>query len=263
MNDKAEGRVIEVEGFSRNTERAMPAVQSAGNASSLLQAIERVASNPDIDIEKIERMFAMHQKLVAQEAEAAFNAAMARAQAQIAPVARNAYNEHTRSGYAKLDAIHRMILPIYPKEGLSISFDTGECPTAGWMRTLAFVSHSAGHTRQYHIDLPPDEAGSAGKVNKTKVQAAGSTNEYARRYLTLMIFNLSTFDDKDGNASTKPKEEAEEPDAEGKKLLEACASIAALQAAWKKLTVAQRKTLHGVVEECQTRIEEADKGAQQ
>jgi hypothetical protein len=260
MSNEAPVIELPAESFTRAEERGLPAlVPPAGNAGSLLQAIERVASNPAMDIDKIERLFAMHQQLRAKEAEAAFNDAMARAQAQIAPVARNAYNEHTRSGYAKLDAIHRMILPIYPKEGLSISFDSGECPTQGWMRTLAFVSHSAGHTRQYHIDLPPDESGSQGKVNKTKVQAAGSTNEYARRYLTLMIFNVSTFDDKDGNGA-KRKEEVE-PDSEGKKLLEACASTAALQAAWKKLTVDQRKTLHGVVEDCQVRIEEADKAA--
>src|SRR3990167_6860376 len=196
--------------------KQLPAVV-ASNATSLLQAITTAASNPQVDIEKMERLFAMHQQMVKQEAEAAFNAAMARVQAQLTPIVRNAYNEHTHSGYAKLDAIHNAILPVYPPEGISVSFDTADCPTPGMIRTIALVSHSAGHTRQHHLDLPPDDAGSQGKVNKTKVQATGSSNEYARRYLHLMIFNLSTFDDKDGNKNAveqddEPQQPATYPD---------------------------------------------------
>lgn len=259
---KEEGRVIEVaaESFSRREDRAMPAVQSAGNATSLLQAIERVASNPAMEIDKIERLFAMHQQLMAKEAEAAFNAAMARAQANIVPIVTNAYNEHTKSRYAKLAAINKAITPIYTAEGLSISFDSADSPIKDYMRIIAIVSHAQGHSRQYHLDMPPDDTGVKGTVNKTMVQATGSTNAYGRRYLVLMIFNVSTEDDIDGNSDKRKN--APEPDAEGKKLLEACGSVAALQVAWKKLTVEQRKTLHGVVEDCQAKIEEADKAAQ-
>lgn len=185
------------------------------NATSLLQAITQAASNPQIDIEKMERLFAMHQKMVAGEAESAFNAAMARAQANIIPVATNAANDFTKSRYATLAIINAAITPIYAAEGLSISFDTADSPVAGCLRIIAHVSHSQGHTRQYHIDLPPDDTGSAGKVNKTKVQATGSTNSYARRYLVMMIFNVATRDDDDGvqgreqTEEHKPKKKAE------------------------------------------------------
>lgn len=227
------------------------------SATSLLQAITSAASNPQTDIEKMERLFAMHQKMVAQEAEAAFNGAMARAQAHIVPIATNAENAHTRSRYAKLEAINRQIVPIYTAEGLSISFDTAESPVAGWQRTLATVSHAQGHSRQYHLDLPPDAEGAQGKTNKTLVQATGSTNMYARRYLTNMIFNISTYDDKDGN---RTKDEIV-PDQDGKKALEACGSLAGLQVAWKALTAQQRSTLGAVKDSCKARIEAADKAA--
>src|SRR3990167_9425929 len=198
-NFKAAAPTQELQVAGTAEPKLLPTIISASNATALLQAITAAASNPQMDIEKMERLFAMHQQMVRQEAEAAFNAAMARVQEKLAPIARNAYNTHTHSAYAKLDAIHNAILPIYPPEGISVSFDTADCPMPGMMRTIALVSHSAGHTRQHHIDLPPDDSGSQGKVNKTKVQATGSSNEYARRYLHLMIFNLSTFDDKDGN----------------------------------------------------------------
>lgn len=232
------------------------AVVAASSATSLLQAITQAASNSQIDIEKMERLFAMHQQMVRAEAEAAFNGAMARAQAKILPVATNAENTHTHSRYAKLEAINRLIVPIYTAEGLAISFNSGECPVQGWQRTVAVVSHAQGHSRTYHLDLPPDAEGAKGNTNKTMVQATGSTNSYARRYLTNMIFNISTYDDNDGNRT--PKRTEQEPDPEGQKILEACGSMRALTEAWSKLTEAQRKTLTPVMNVCRKRIREAE-----
>lgn len=171
-------------------------------ATSLMQALASAASSPGTDMDKMERLFAMHQTMVKQQAETEFNAAMARAQAKIVPVATNALNTHTNSRYAKLAAINKEIVPIYTAEGLSISFDSADSPATDKQRIIAIVSHSGGHSRQYHIDLALDSAGAKGNVNKTAVQATGSTNAYARRYLILMIFNVSTEDDNDGN---KPK----------------------------------------------------------
>ena len=60
--------------------------------------------------------------------------------------------------------------------------------------------HEAGHTKRYHVDLPIDSTGIKGSVNKTGVHANGSTYSYARRYLTMMIFNVVlTNEDNDGN----------------------------------------------------------------
>lgn len=268
----SERQLIEVpqESFSRREERALPAMQAG--PTGLLQAITIAASNPSVDIEKMERLFAMHEKMVAREAEATFNDAMARAQAKMTPIVRNKANEHTRSRYADMEAINRIIVPIYSAEGLSLSYDSGRPifgsdgtplpgPAEGLTRTVALVSHSAGHSRVYHIDLPPDDSGSQGKVNKTKVQAAGSTNQYARRYLECMIFNLSTYDDTDGNRQRHTEEV--EPDPAGKKALEACGSKSAIAKVWNGLPVEARKTLLGVRDECLARVVEADKNAAQ
>lgn len=237
-------------------EREPTQVVASSNATSLLQAITQAASNAQVDIEKMERLFAMHQQMVKAEAEAAFNGAMARAQAKMVPIATNAENTHTHSRYAKLEAINRLIVPIYAAEGLSVSFDSADSPVQGWQRTIATVSHRDGHSRTYHLDLPPDAEGAKGNTNKTMVQATGSTNSYARRYLTNMIFNISTFDDKDGNVTRTQTEVA--PDAEGQKILEACGSMRALTDAWSKLSEAQRKTLTPVMNACRKRIREAE-----
>jgi hypothetical protein len=200
-------RIIEVAGSysSRNVPTQQP------QANSLVQALAIAASDPRTDMDKMERLFAMHQTMLKQEAETAFNDAMSHAQAKIQPIAHNALNTHTGSKYAKLAAINKAIVPIYTAEGLSISFNSADSPKPEQHRIIALVSHSGGHTRQYHIDLALDSTGAKGGVNKTAVQATGSTNAYARRYLTLMIFNVSTEDDNDGN-----KELMREMDAEAK-----------------------------------------------
>ena len=216
-------RVIELsnDSFSRRDEAALPAVQSAGNAGSLLQAIERVASNPSMDIAKIERLFAMHQQLMAKEAEAAFNDAMARAQAKIVPVVANQTNTHTQSMYADLAAISKVITPLFTAEGLSISFDADRPilgadgkplppPPQGWFRTIAIVSHAVGHSRLHHIDLPSDEVGVKGNTNKTPIQGVVSMTTYGRRVLTCMVFNVA-IGDEDGNGGGETRQSVDMP----------------------------------------------------
>lgn len=172
-------------------------------ATSLVQALAAAASDPRTDMDKMERLFKMHQTMIAQQAETDFNAAMARSQAKIVPVANNALNTHTNSRYAKLAAIVKAIAPIYTAEGLSISFDSADCPKPDHYRTIALVSHSDGHTRQYHMDLALDAVGIKGTSNKTSVQATGSTDSYARRYIVCRVFNVTTEDDNDGNKTNK------------------------------------------------------------
>lgn len=188
------------------------AVIPTSQATSLLQAITQAASNPATDIEKMERLFAMHQTMVKSEAETAFNAAMARAQGAMEPVIKNRRNEQTNSNYADLATINALIKPIYTDEGFSISFDTAEAPKPEYLRVIAILSHKQGHSRTYHLDLPPDEVGIKGSVNKTKVHATGSTNMYARRYLTCMAFNISTVDDTDGNQKYRTMPESQVAD---------------------------------------------------
>jgi hypothetical protein len=186
--------------YSRAEDR-VPAV--AQSEQSLLQAIVRAAADPATDLSKIERLYALHERMVKNDAETAFNAALARAQALMPTVARKASNTQTDSKYAKLEAIVEAISPIYTAEGFALSFDTADAPKAGDIRIVSILSHAAGHSRQYHIDMPPDEAGIKGNVNKTRLHATGSTNSYARRYLICMIFNVATMDDNDGNRDKK------------------------------------------------------------
>lgn len=173
---------------------------NASESSMMIQMIQRAAADPAVDVDKMERLMQMHERFVDRQASAAFNAAMVQAQKRIRPVVRMSFNTQANSGYAKLEDIDKQISPVYTEEGFSLSFGTADSPLAGHLRVVCDVMHEQGHTKQYHMDLPLDSAGIAGKVNKTGVHAHGSTNSYARRYLTMNIFNVVMVnEDNDGN----------------------------------------------------------------
>ncbi|AZD07521.1 Phage related protein [Pseudomonas chlororaphis] len=180
--------------------RQIASLAITSESTAMLTMIQRAATDPAFDADKMQKMMEMYERHTDRTAAAAFNAAMVRAQAEIGPVFRDKLNAQTNSAYAALESIDRKISPVYTGYGFSLSFGTGDSPLAGHIRTVCDCMHEAGHTKQYHVDLPIDSAGIKGSVNKTGVHASGSTYSYARRYLTMMIFNVVlTNEDDDGN----------------------------------------------------------------
>lgn len=173
------------------------------DATALIQVIERAASNPSIDVEKMERLLAMQERILTRNAEVSFNTAMRAAQEEMPKVLRNKRNDQTNSKYADLEKVNDAIVPVYTRHGFSLSFGTADSPLEGHIRLTCLVSHIEGHSRPYQCDMPLDMAGLKGNQNKTATHAHGSTMSYGRRYLTLLIFNVTlTNEDTDGNKST-------------------------------------------------------------
>ena len=175
------------------------AVPPVDTAVGIVAVIERAAMNPDVDIEKMERLLAMQERILDRNAEAAFAAAMTSVQSKLPTVLRKSDNKQTDSKYAKHEAMAAVIKPIYTAEGFSITFSEGDSTKERHVRIVGILRHSAGHKELHHVDLPLDNAGIKGTVNKTETHATGSTFSYGRRYLTLLMFDVATGDDNDGN----------------------------------------------------------------
>lgn len=165
-----------------------------------LAVIERAARDPNTDVEKMERLFALHERLLLRDAEAAFNDAMHLAQSQMPQVARDASNETTRSRYTRLETLSAAASPIIAANGFSLSYGTDESPLPDHYRIICDVAHKGGFTKPYHVDLPIDNTGMKGTKNKTDTHGAVSAISYGRRVLKLLIFDIATKDD-DGNAA--------------------------------------------------------------
>jgi hypothetical protein len=184
---------------------ALQKVEAEANAvanysASLMDVIARAASDPTVDIDKMERLIALQQQVSAREAELAFNQAMNAAQAEMRPISANASNPQTRSRYATFDKLDRALRPIYTHHGFSLSFDEGDSPKPEHVRVLCYVAHNAGHTRTYHRDMPADGKGAKGGDVMTKTHAAGAAGSYGARYLLKGIWNVAVGeDDNDGN----------------------------------------------------------------
>lgn len=170
---------------------------STGN---LMQAIERVAMNPNADIEKMKVLKDMLYEFQDREAERLYGEDMALCQGEIEPVARNAINKHTNnSTYAKLDAICKDINPIYSRHGFSVGSKTAPSEKENHFLIITTIRHKAGHKEIITLDWPIDNAGMEGKINKTQIHGSSSTITYARRVSICMGFNVATTDDDDGN----------------------------------------------------------------
>lgn len=181
-----------------------PAGQEVANVQDmgggLLEVIARAVRDPSVDIDKMERLFQLQERVQARASEDAFNIAMAAAQADMRPVSADADNPQTKSRYASYAQLDRALRPIYTANGFALSFDEGDSPKPEHVRVLCYVSHVGGHTRTYHRDMPADGKGAKGGDVMTKTHAAGAAGSYGARYLLKGIFNVAVGeDDNDGN----------------------------------------------------------------
>jgi hypothetical protein len=180
----------------RESEIAVPTDINAG----LLDIIARASRDPSVDIDKLERLLMLQERVIARDAESAFNRAMQAAQEEMPLVFRDGKNTTTSSTYAKLETVDAAMAPVIAKHGFSMSFGTGDSPLDNHYRVTCAVSHVGGHTRHYHADVPADTHGMKGTQNKTATHGFGSAVSYGRRYLKLLIFDVATTDD-DGRAA--------------------------------------------------------------
>jgi hypothetical protein len=185
-----------------NTAEALPAVVQAptqiDDARSLVQVIERAATNPSVDIDKMERLLQMHERITERQARAAYAAALARLQPKLPIIAeRGAITGKTggvQSRYALWEDIVGIITPILASEGFSLSFRTGN--DAGGVTVTGVLTHAAGHAEATSLTLPIDTSGS-----KNAVQSVGSSTAYGKRYTAAALLNLRSGEvDDDGQA---------------------------------------------------------------
>lgn len=180
------------------TQPSLPVSESA----AIFQIIERAARDPNVDLDKMERLMAMREREMSRQAERAFNEAMKACQAEMRAIGVDAENKQTKSMYATYAKLDSVLRPIYTKHGFSVSFDEADSPKQDHIRCLAYVAHEDGFTRTYRKDMPADGKGAKGGDVMTKTHATGAASSYGQRYLLKGIFNVAVGeDDTDGNTA--------------------------------------------------------------
>jgi hypothetical protein len=172
-----------------------PEDSGTGSAAMIMRAV----SDPACDPAKMKELLSALKEMRLLDDASRYSAAMSAVQQEVPEVARDGYNSHTNSWYPKVAALNTSLKPIYTKHGLRISFGQAECGTDGFQRFTARVSFGL-HNEDFFVDLPADNTGPSGKVNKTMVHAWKSTGTYAQGILIARIFNITIEDhDDDGN----------------------------------------------------------------
>lgn len=179
-----------------------PSLPAVGpEPTTILNIIERASRDPAVDIDKLDRLLAMQERVQTKQAQVEFDNAMATAQEAMKPVRANLENPQTRSEYADYSALDKVVRPIYAKHGFSLSFGTGDGAPENHVRITCTVAHRSGHREHPHLDMPADGKGARGNDVMTKTHATGAAITYGKRYLLGMIFNLAVTRDDDGNGA--------------------------------------------------------------
>src|SRR6478609_613152 len=89
-------------------------------AGGLLEVISRAARDPSVDMDKMERLLAMQERVQQRDAEIMFSEALAEMQPQLPVIKKNGVIEHKGvkiSDFAEWSDINRAISPILSANG--------------------------------------------------------------------------------------------------------------------------------------------------
>ena len=171
--------------------------------NAMISVIERVATDPNADIGKLEKMLDMQERVFNRNAAQSFAADMAAMQAEMPRVFKLASGHNTT--YARLEDINDALRPTLQKFGFCVTFRINQQGLES-VTVTAVCSHKLGHSETASMTLPLDKSGS-----KNAVQAIGSTVSYGKRYAMCALLNISTGDDTNGAELGRSQSKPESP----------------------------------------------------
>jgi len=176
--------------------------QGQGQEVSMLSTISRLALDPRCDMDKLERLISLQDRMEAKNALESFNASFAEMQCAMPSVVKRTENTHTKKLYADLDDINEMVRPVMAKYGFGVSFKI-ENQAAG-VKITGILMHKAGHREETSMLLPLDAG-----AGRSAVQSVGSTTTYGKRYVMCALLNITSGDDNDNDGYRDRSQEPE------------------------------------------------------
>ena len=165
-----------------------PSPVQLSETAAIFSMIERASRDPAVDIDKLERLMQMSERVTARNAKSAYFAALSEMQEHL-PVIGERGEIKIGSGkpqtYALWEDINEAIKPALSSYGFALSFRTGR--EADRIVVTGILSHREGHTEETTMHLPLDASGS-----KNAVQAVGSSTSYGKRYTAGALLNLTS-----------------------------------------------------------------------
>lgn len=173
----------------------------------ILAVIANACRDPSVDVEKMERLLAMQERVQVRNAEIAFSQAMASMQPQLPVIKKNGQIVHKGqviSEFAEWPDIKKAISPVLEQHGFSLSFKPGNADTKPCV--TAVLRHCEGHKEEATLELPLDTSGA-----KNAVQAVGSSLTYGKRYAAVLLLDILVEGEDDDGAQAAPKNIVQAP----------------------------------------------------
>lgn len=183
-----------------NGELVAPPSAAPSVESMLMLAIER-----GVDPANMERLVALHERVMSQRAKQAFAGAMKSFRAKCPAIVKNREALDSRKGdalmyrFADLSEITKIIDPILSEFGLTYTWDTDVA--AGETTVTCTVSHVSGHEKSSKFTC---KASGTSIMSSAQVAASGVT--FGRRYSLTGVLGLTIDDDDDGRRMGVPRE---------------------------------------------------------
>jgi hypothetical protein len=223
----------------RQPESLAPATVPPADNVALM--FERLAKDPAVDVEKLERLIAMQERILDRNAKAEYYADFARMQPSLPTVQERG---RTNNGaYATHEDIVEAVRPILKQYGFALTFRVA-FPDPTTVQVTGVLAHRAGHTEETNFIAKADASG-----NKNAIQALGSAQHYGQRYTSRALLNIASREDEDDGNAAGPKAKAEKPAPEGYDawlaVIDGIAANgeAAFEKAWADSTPVHRKFL--------------------
>lgn len=172
---------------------------------AMMALIERIATTPGVNLDALDRIVALRERVQANEARAAFTRDFAAMQPELPAIDAKGMivvfskADREKSGgpraddtpqqstpYALLADINEVIRQPLSDHGFALSFRTGLAGD-GKLTVTGVLMHRDGHQEETTVTLMHDSSGS-----KNNVQAVGSSISYGRRYATLALLNITS-----------------------------------------------------------------------
>lgn len=186
MNEPATSAVIVPSRIPEKSGRELAPVSE--ESSGLLQIIARAARDPSTDLDKMERLLQMQERVMTKRAEQAFVAALSEFKAQPLSIRKNKHVAYgtTEYDHATLDEVCRSVNGGLSAVGLSYRWNT-EQMEGGRVRVTCILTHRDGHSERTVLESAPDQSG-----GKNAIQAIGSAVSYLQRYTLLAALGVAT-----------------------------------------------------------------------
>jgi len=178
----------------------MNEIVQKNSTNDVMSIIEKVVINPDVDVQKMEALLRLQERIMDRQAEIDFHHAMAQLRADLneSPVIKSRKNNQTKSSYADLDDIKTVVDPLLSKHGFYDRYED-YFPAEGIVGTTCVITHKGGHKERNSVEFTLDNKGIAGSVNKTSVHAIASSMTYGQRISLCRALGVRISDDDDAN----------------------------------------------------------------